>query len=477
MSFIYDNPWLIKQLLEAGTKSENQFSKKGQLAPLQEQKQLSDALRAALFNLRDQITPLQEGAGEVMQGSGGADLSSHNMDSMGDLVEWMAKNGTRIGGNVIVVDGKSERPSEEYGNFKIEPGTEIVTPLARPDRTAKTFWINPTALKQYLVGLQSDPKLKGNVIFQVQLLKLIQDANNQLDLDISEQYKEPAAPPLADNTPLDDVPNPVNQAGGSTVPLVFGDLKSLQTFWNWAINHKMTMKKPDGSIVNAGTDEFDQCGFISAIAARAKSLYGYRRPNSQQYLERMQAIAQEANCDISQVVPQAGPQGQGGGLQDPQVLQHLVTLLPFNSQNVNFREIQKFINTYAPLARRSDISSQTAQVNESIQAIQSLMRQPSMIVPLQQLKQIDNRMGPSYLAAYHSFAKDARMMDVLYTIVNTAGIIYTDFVNTAQHILGDRLPSEVKQQIVPGGPLSVNLSDIGDIRGMLADEAQSPRHY
>lgn len=468
MSFIYDNPWLVNQLLQAGYDSENKLSKKGQAPPANQQ--VGESLKALLNNLRDQIKPLQEGADQVGMSSGGSDLVSHHMDSMGDLVDWMSKNGTRIGGKVIVQPGNTDRPSEEYGYYKIEPGTEIVVPMARPDRSVVAYWINGAVLKQYLVSLQADQKLKDNVIFQVQLLKLIQDANKQLDLDISEQYKEPEKT-IPDTTELDKIPNPVDPqdpyAENGSVPLNYGDVKSFAAMRNWLMGKNMTMKTDDGKVAKAGSANFDLCAFFSVLNARAANAARWGKEGGAQYQAQVQAVAKEANCTLTAPGQGGGAAGgQGGSDISPQLLQQLAAFLPFNSQNVNFNDLKMFVDKYAQLSRRSDIVSMARQVDSSINEAMNLMKTRTMIVPLEQMRTSND------LQPWHAFAKNASLADVLYTIVNNAGMIYTDFVNVARNKLDADTVQKIAGQVSDGGPWSVNMDDINQFRTDLQEEAR-----
>lgn len=467
MSFIYDNPWLVNQLLQAGYDSENKLSKKGQAPPANQQ--VGESLKALLNNLRDQITPLQEGADQVGMASGGAELASHHMDSMGDLVDWLSKNGTRIGGKVIVQPGNTDRPSEEYGYYKIEPGTEIVVPIARPDRSVVAYWINGAALKQYLVSLQADQKMKEVVIFQVQLLKLIQDANKQLDLDISEQYKAPEEV-LPDDTPIDTIPNPVDpqnpyQENGS-VPLIYGNVKSFAALRDWLMGKNMTMKTDEGKIAKAGNADFDLCAFLSVLNARAANAARWGKKGGTQYQAQVQAVAKEANCTLSAPGQGGATSGQGGSDISPQLLQQLAAFLPFNSQTVNLNDLKMFVDKYAQLSRRNDIVSMARQVGTSINEAMNLMKTRTMIIPLEQMRSSND------LQPWHAFAKNASLADVLYTIVNDAGMIYTDFVNVARNKLDQDTVLKISQQVDDGGPWSVNMDDINQFRTDLQQEAQ-----
>ena len=130
MPLIHDNPWLIEQLLKS-------VAQETTLPPADPnaQQQVADALRALLGNLRNQHESrfltrnvIEHGAGNVS-----TDLGSQHMSSMGDLVEWLSANQTKLGGAQLVYPGNVSRPNEDYGYYKIEPGTKIVVEAAPPN--------------------------------------------------------------------------------------------------------------------------------------------------------------------------------------------------------------------------------------------------------------------------------------------------------------------------------------------------------
>lgn len=456
MSFIYENPWLVEKLLEAGSKSEKPVVKEGQAAD--PNKPVGDALRAVLNNLRDQITPLKEGPQQVGHASGGAELASHNMDSMGDLVEWMAKNGTRIGNAVIVQPGNVERPSEEYGYFKIEPGTEIVVPMARPDRSVVAYWINPEALKQYLVSLQSDPKLKNNVIFQVQLLKLIQDANRQLDVDISEEYK---APEKEDSYPLDQTPKvllPNDSKQGSEV-LTYGDLKTTEGFNGWLISHKIGVMNDKNTLAD-NADQFmrngSHCAALNILYYRAVAHLraSVRAEDSERFkiaMSQLQKLAPLYQCTLSGT-PQPGQQQPGAGsLITPRALVGLATLKPFNTQRINFQEIDIFLTKYLEI--KPQVAPLVGQVRNAIQLANGLLKSPGMPLDVSNLNAQQVKLWTD---------QPLPLLNYLYTVISVAGGVYTDFVTECKNVFqemqgGASLLRSVEQQITDGGPQKVNL--------------------
>jgi hypothetical protein len=462
MPLIHDNPWLVSQLLKSATDEEKRLNqyKRGQAPP---NPQIAGALRALLNSLRDQITPLAEGKDQVGNASGGAELASHHMDSMGDLVEWMAANGTRIGGTTIVVPGTGDRPSEDYGHYKIEPGTEIVTPLARPDRTVKAYWINPTALKQYLVGLQSDPKLKGNPIFQVQLLKLVQDANNQLDLDMSESYQ---APEKEDNYPLDQTPKvfAAQDSRPGTELLTYGDLKSPETFNAWLIAHSIGVGN-DKNTLKDNPDQFMRSGghcaalnYLNyrAIAHMRASVRAEDTERFKIMIGLLQKLAPLYQCSLSGGTQPGQQQGQqqGGGQITPRALVGMATMKPFNTQRIDFQELTTFLDKYVQL--KPSMDGLVLQAKNAMQQANGVMNSPGAPFPV----------GNVTKQALETRTRNPKLLlQYLHDVIDISGRVYMDFYNECQNVLrdqqgGNSIIAGVEEQIASGGPYQYNLSAI-----------------
>lgn len=469
MTFIYQNPWLVEQLLQAGLNSEKKLSKQGQAADPNQQQQLGDSLRALLNNLRDQITPLKGGPDQVGQTSEAADLSSHNMDSMGDMVQWLLQHGTRIGSTTIVQPGNTERPGENYGYYKIEPGTEIVVPMARPDRTVVAYWINTDALKKYLVSLQIDPKLKGNVMFQVQLLKLIQDANTQLDVSIGEQYQEPEQ---TFDGEVDKIPNPIDPKSTYTngnVSLTGKDLASLDTLISWLTSKQLTMKTDAAVPVAAGDQAFDQCVFINVLNNRASNNQRWRKPGGQYYVAQMAKIAKEANCQLTR--SQGQQQGGAGAASNAQLAQKLYSLEPFDEERISFPDIRVFLNTYAAYANDGSVTSTAQSLNAYMDSFKGMMSMPRDTF---QRSDYSNPGRFESLLRQPTDAQNAALY--LYDIIDNAGALYQRLVDSIAGIAKD--PGQInpavyrnmQSQVSSGGPQQTNLSELNRLRLAEHDE-------
>src|SRR5574337_72544 len=467
MSFIHEDSQLIEQLIQAAiSEDKNSISKKGQATP---DKDFADSLKALLTNLRSEITPATPKPGEVGRMQGSVDLASPNMDSMGDFVEWLATHKTPVGGVQIVYPGNipQGKLSRDYAYIKIEPGTEIATvseppsPL-RPERKAVTetaYWINIPALKQYLVSLQGDPELKGNVMFQVQLLKLIQSANRNLDMAIGEQYKEPEKVP-ADGDEIDQVPNPLDinnprASGQANVSLKAVNVKTVPAFNSWLLGNKLSMKNKDGKVAVVRQDGFDQCAFLNALNARSYYNFSYRQDEKSEiaakyYMKQIAEIAKQMQCRLTSVPGQTTPgQPSGGSRLSPQAVHQLAMLTPFYRDHTDFNEITLFFDTYAKLANKPYVDQMVEQVKSLIPIAEGRMRTPG---PTFQLTGAAQRVVDQV-----KLGQSVPFLSDLQDIISITGRVYLDFISEAQNMLGPQI-DQVRSQIY--GPQKANLEFI-----------------
>lgn len=482
MSFIYENEKLLSELIKSVVDHEMKFNKRGQLAADPninvEFRNYLTLTQKLVDQLRQQYFPTPPNVAEVTTGTGQqAGLGVPELSSLGNFLDYIVNNQIMVNGKRVAYGANEQNPdprvylpvTAEQIKFMLE--TE--TPQGGRAQFQADYYVSKDYLTQYITSLLADTSQRDDQsqrFLKTMLGARINDVNRLFHTNLTTDYKAPAEV-LPDTTELDKIPNPVDpqnpyQEDGN-VSLTVGDVKSFSTLRSWLMGKNMTMKTDDNKTAKAGSAAFDLCAFLSVLNARAANAARWAKAGGAQYQTQIQAIAKEAQCSLEQPGQGGAAGGQGGGEISPQILQQLTTLLPFNSANVNFREIQNFTNRYAPLARRSDITSMARQVNSSITEALSLMKQQSMIVPLEQMRSTND------LASWHAFAKDARLADVLYTIVNNAGLIYTDFVNTAKAVLGDQATLRNSQQVDDGGPWSVNMDDINGFRADLKEEAQS----
>lgn len=364
MSFIFENDNLINQLLQSGAEFELKFTKRGQAATAlsQAQKVLGDVVDS----LEREVAG-KSGAGEFYPTSN-VDINSENMDSMGDFLEWADAHGKRDVA-VKVNPDRSNRPGNNYAFVKVEPGTKIATPLERPDNSPIAYWVNFDGLKKYLQALQGDESLKDNTIFQVQLLKLIQFANQKFDMDLGETYQKT----YNDDFKLDDVPPVLKDRDSSpgSVPLTYGDLKSQDTFNTW-LSKPVAVGRPDFNLRD-NADQFLQgnghCLALNYLNYRAiahmRSRPGYAEIGKV-YIGLLQQLAKAFGCTLGGQLGQQQPgQGQGQpGQASPADVQRVVESLPLDLHEIDFSKIRSFFQQVAPLLANNPSVASTIQAAE-----------------------------------------------------------------------------------------------------------------
>jgi hypothetical protein len=194
MSFIYDDPKLINDLIKHALDFENKFLKKGQAGFDPGFLEPAKNLRELIGNLEKQIAP---GAEPVISHEGDPSVQipfrSENVESLGALVSFLATNKLTVNGQRIAYHLNEDPKNENYQLYQLEPNAGL---LEVEDRSKVTqgFFANKDLLSAYLVSLQAEEAKKPNDVLRVQLSKLIQEANRLLDTKINEQYKAPGAP-------------------------------------------------------------------------------------------------------------------------------------------------------------------------------------------------------------------------------------------------------------------------------------------
>lgn len=356
MPLIHDNPWLVEQLLKSVAQEAGGTPTP---PPPDNQQQVADALRALLLNLRNQADPSSRGV--IEHGAGAATLGSQNMESMGDFIEWLAKNQTKYGGKQIVYPGNTNSPGEDYDFYKIEPGTKIAVEVETPGGARPTlpnkaeipYWVQTAALKQYLVALQADEKLRGNVTYQVQLLNLIRFANEQLDAGISETYKEEVKDQQVDGLPPVLDMNNWNAMGSK--PLWLHDLKDINTLNAVLGKAPMTAVKVGNHPPQTMKDmHWNQCVAINVIAARARSYLQNASPEAKgwatAYNKGITDIAKSVNCSLSSGSGDWDGEGGGGGeggTTATATLEQLLGMQVFNARFISVAAMKQFVDSYA----------------------------------------------------------------------------------------------------------------------------------
>src|SRR5258708_108444 len=266
MSFIFEDSNLIDQLLVHGLEHELKFTKKGQAAASAADQNRA-ALLAHLKNLQDQLNPAgahrDPNAGPVISHKGDAALGSPQLESLGDLVQWLANNEAKVDGKVVAYSNKPA-DTDDYTPYKLE--THVSTPQQRGQEPGMVY-VNPELLQKYIVSLQANEAQRPNMLMQKQLGHIIQEANQALGLNIAPTYKA-SEKVLSDNAVLDNVPQVINikqPIAAGQIPLTYGDLKDATSFNAWLTKNNISLDEGDGRKLMINHPEFDFKKIIDAI--------------------------------------------------------------------------------------------------------------------------------------------------------------------------------------------------------------------
>ena len=362
MSFIFDDQNLIEQLLSSGLQDELKFTKKGQAAA-----GATDQNRATLLqhikNLQDQLQPSgvvkDPNAGPTISHNGATALGSPQLESLGDLVQWLANNGSKVDGQLVASAAKPA-DDENYTLYKLETHTN--TPQQRGQDPAGLY-VNADLLKKYITSLQAEETSHPNAIFQKELSSLIEDANQALGLNIPVQYQAPEKV-LPDAAIVDNVPqiiDPNNLAATGNIPLTYGDLKNTTAFTAWLSKFNVSVK---GNPVYVKNPNYDFKKVVDAIVARAQYLITRAvdvasKEGAEIYARAASALSgmfgegktsPATSVDGSEygqpqrgvADQQGGPNHGQGGPNAAQAVAEAVAALPFASRDINFDRIKSF---------------------------------------------------------------------------------------------------------------------------------------
>jgi hypothetical protein len=375
MSFIQQDQNLIDQLLKSALEFETKFTKQGQEAANNTQ-QATTALQTQIKNLQDQINPSgvakDPNATPTISHAGDAstapELKSENLEGLGALTSWLVNNAITVDGQRVAYDIRQDPKSENYQLYQLEPNAGL---LEVQDRSKATqgYFVDPALLNKYLVSLQAYVAKNPNQPLQVQLTKIVQEANKDLGANIKEQYQAPEKA-LSDNVVLDDVPKDLMDTRssliGGGVPLTYGDIKDDQTFNKWLNDHSISIKVGDKQAMINNPD-FDKRGVLNILFERAR--FKVSRATDEEskekatiYARQVQSIASQNNFHLganpgsssdmqggNQKSNQQNQQNQNTSANSANLIKEIVDTLPLALQNIDFNRIREFFGKMAQL--------------------------------------------------------------------------------------------------------------------------------
>lgn len=176
-SLIYDNPFLLSELLKYGQDG-NWYA---------QNKQNFTTLHQMIQNLKTQ--PAENEVSHESEGD--VSIRGENLQSLGALANFLLTNKITIGGRRIVYSEGENPHTEDYVPYRLEQGGTLAA-MENEDRSARTatFVINKDLLSAYLVSLQSLLQKHPNRAMEVELGARIRESNDLLETTVSERYQD-----------------------------------------------------------------------------------------------------------------------------------------------------------------------------------------------------------------------------------------------------------------------------------------------
>jgi hypothetical protein len=278
---------------------------------------------------------------------------------------------------------------------------------------------------------------------------------------------------VSDQEILDNFANlkfdPKNTAslGKGAIPLYVSDLKDVAYFNAWLQNNHATAIGQDGKAVPF-TEETnaDHCVAIFILYQRASRMLANAVPANkelaQYYLDRILEIGKTLTgpdgkaCHVTsygQPYNLPATMAPAGATTD-QLQREIVSILPFNVNEVNLTKIKLFADTYAKLApANAQVTSASQLIDTLISQIGSYMtNKVSSIIPL------DNFHTQQIMMMTNNYAE---FLHRLYQIVDNARSLYSLFVSENVPQMKKIYPDQaeaIQQQL---DPASANVRQIG----------------
>jgi len=412
MSFIYDDKNLLAQLLKAGQttnqkepvptamrhtlfglsdkeKAEQAAQQAEQAGQQATQNEKSDARNAPAFEqdralilqwidnlLKDAGGP-QKGSNEIGTDSDGdVALKGTDLDSLGALTDFVAKNKITVGG-VRAVYLQTENPQDKQNYQLYQAGGSAGLSVADPAKVTNGYLVNKALLTQYIISLQGKQAKNPNPIMGTKLNKLVQESNRLLDTQISSEYKDPQTT-IPGDQPIDWVPgrvslkNPSNEQGPTKLTL--DDLKSDTAFNMWAQKNKINVENEDGSVSVPTDEKYNRCSVLQVLHNRASyqmqsATTDELKARSSAYAKQVETLAAAIPCSLTGVSrqQQTGQQGE----VTAQTYQELAEALPFDRDTIDFGKIRTFFELYEKVIR----ANQDPKAQNRIQTVSQSMDQ------------------------------------------------------------------------------------------------------
>lgn len=348
MSFIYDDPNLIDNLLKSALDFQVKFTKQGQAA--------AAAVNNDKVNLDTLLNNLQNpvsGSGISYEGDAAPRYDDSSLENLGALVSFLAMNKITVGGKRAAYMANEATPeleaNQDYHYYKLEGNAGLVEVQ---DRTKITngYFVNKNLLVKFIQSRQAKLATKPNKTEEVQLGALIEQANDLLDTNIDPKFN-PNTIDLESN--VDSLPVTLDEANMYDVSgkliLKLKDLQSPESLNDWLNENKINVKA-NGKDIPVTDPAFDRCVVVRYLHGRAKWKAGGAGTKDKAvygaYLQAVQTVGIKVTGADGKPCKLSGVSNTTPGAVTSDALQSIVNSLPLDIKDIDFNRIKRFFTTY-----------------------------------------------------------------------------------------------------------------------------------
>jgi hypothetical protein len=493
MSFLYDDPNLIDELIKNALDFDLKFTKHGQAVDKD-----YNNLNTLLTNLEKAITPVKEDAAaptanaapkvsyqaDPNNPTAKPSYGASDLEDFESLINFLATkkmtvDGKRIAYNDADPESKAVAQSDEYDIYRTQRTTG--GPALSRTKEDVRYYVQKDLLVKFIQSRLAALATKPNKTEEVQLRARIQDANNLLDLNIDPKYK----PPADLTKPVDSLPKlfgDVNAPGSE--PITLADVQSLTSLNGWLAKHDISVQVDNKPVNIKDRNNFDHCAALKYMYQRGQAQLKFNAtPENtktlQDYLNQLAQIAGSVQgkdgeaCDIGAPAAQQQPGAAGGPGQA--VLQNLVSGLPLDPDSLNFQRIMAWINEYKKIINSTKNKERKASDMAAINNITASMSQATALTQNKkqdfELSNADSSTVEGWLtppAAEKYLSLLYHLRTVLEGTNTLLGNFYAAYVRKAspedRDVFTPEQRSAVEGQILGGG--SVYKTNWDDIRAL-----------
>lgn len=394
MSFIYENKYLISELLKAA--QAQPVAPAGTPAPVdpktnvefQNYLNLSKKLTDQLQKSYGFVAPDPNEAAEVAA-ENKADIKVPDLNTLGNFFEFIAKNKITVDGKRVVYLDEENPTDITYKPIDAERSVALAQEDVKEGQRTQirgAYYANQDLLVKYVYNLlenASKQPPREQQFIKVMLGALLEKINKIYGTKLTTEYKKPGKI-LPDNTLLATFTEPLDMATYTTEgpnKLTFGDIKDGTALQKWI--NRVSIKGGDKVFPPLDKDA-NGCIAVQVIWARASFMVDRKieekvEGQNQIFKDKITETGKSITgpdgkpCALSTTKPGGSTSGGGSGTGvTDQDLQNIVSILPLDDDDIDFTRINNFFAAFRNLLDKGNIADKS-YIESNMKAAEKFM--------------------------------------------------------------------------------------------------------